>query len=179
MGFLYASPTPVSLLIPKWFPLLENDICVGDVQHCLMRAIPIGRTLERMREGSVVLAVQDTTDFNLTHLHATEGLGHCAGHNHRGFMMHSMLAVTPEGLPLGVLGMKTWTRTPEERGKGELRRRRTIREKESAKWLEGLEHLSTLKAHCPQTHCIGICDREGDIYDVFKADRPAGVNFRR
>ncbi|VXC89770.1 hypothetical protein BURKHO8Y_540004 [Burkholderia sp. 8Y] len=24
LGFLYASPTPVSLLIPKWFPLLEN-----------------------------------------------------------------------------------------------------------------------------------------------------------
>ena len=81
----------------------------------------IGRTLERMREASVVLAVQDTTEFNLTHLHATEGLGHRAGHNLRGFMMHSMLAVTPEGLPLGVLGMKTWTRTPEELGKGELR----------------------------------------------------------
>lgn len=137
----------------------------------------IGRTLERMREAAVVLAVQDTTEFNLTHLHATEGLGHCAGHNLRGFMMHSMLAVTPEGLPLGVLGMKTWTRTPEERGKGELRRRRTIREKESAKWLEGLEHLSALKAHCPQTHCIVVCDREGDIYDVFRADRPAGVDW--
>jgi hypothetical protein len=60
-------------------------------------------------------------------------------------MMHSMLAVIPEGLPLGVLGMKTWTRGAEERGKGEFRRRRTIREKESAKWLEGVEHLNALK----------------------------------
>ena len=32
-------------------------------------------------------------------------------------MMHSLLAVTPEGLPLGVLGMKTWVRPEEEFGK--------------------------------------------------------------
>ena len=41
----------------------------------------------------MVLAVQDTTEFNLSHLHATEGLGYGTGGNERGFMMHSLLAV--------------------------------------------------------------------------------------
>lgn len=137
----------------------------------------IGQTLGRMGQVPVVLAVQDTTEFNLSHLPATEGLGYGTGHNLRGFMMHSMLAVTPEGLPLGVLGMKTWTRAPDDFGKGKLRKQRTIRDKESVKWLEGLEHLSALKARCPDTHIVGVCDREGDVYDVFVAERPAGVDW--
>ncbi|MFT4511204.1 transposase DNA-binding-containing protein [Caballeronia sp. 15711] len=91
----------------------------------------IAQTLDRMRQVPVVLAIQDTTEFNLSHLHATEGLGYGAGGNERGFMMHSLLAVTPEGLPLGVLGMKTWVRAQEEAGKGRECKARPIAEKES------------------------------------------------
>uniref|UniRef100_UPI003F492DFB IS4/Tn5 family transposase DNA-binding protein n=1 Tax=Cupriavidus yeoncheonensis TaxID=1462994 RepID=UPI003F492DFB len=36
----------------------------------------ITQTLDRMRPVPVVLAVQDTTQFNLSHLPATEGLGY-------------------------------------------------------------------------------------------------------
>ncbi len=61
----------------------------------------IGQTLSRMQQVPVVLAAQDTTEFNLTHLPATEGLGYGTGGNERGFLMHSLLAVTPDGLPLG------------------------------------------------------------------------------
>ncbi|WP_080429440.1 transposase DNA-binding-containing protein [Burkholderia ubonensis] len=82
----------------------------------------IDQTLGRMQQVPVVLAAQDTTEFNLAHLPATEGLGYCTGSSMRGFMMHSLLAVTPEGLPLGVLGMKTWVRPPEEYGKKRLRK---------------------------------------------------------
>ncbi|CAB3775025.1 hypothetical protein LMG29542_08407 [Paraburkholderia humisilvae] len=70
----------------------------------------IAQTPYRMEQIPVVLAIQDTTEFNLTHLPATDGLGRCTGGNERGFLMHSMLAVSPEGLPLGVLGIKTWAR---------------------------------------------------------------------
>lgn len=137
----------------------------------------VSQTLGRMRQVPVVLAVQDTTEFNLSHLPATEGLGYGGGPHLRGFMMHSVLAVTPEGLPLGVLGMKTWIRPPRDFGKKHQRKQRTIGEKESIKWLEGLERLSALKGHCPDTHIVGVCDREGDVYDVFVAERPAGVDW--
>lgn len=137
----------------------------------------IGQTLSRMQQVPVVLAAQDTTEFNLTHLPATEGLGYGTGGNERGFLMHSLLAVTPDGLPLGVLGMKTWVRPAGEYGKARQRRERTIREKESVKWLEGSEHLAALKVHCPNTRIVGVSDREGDVYDVFVAERPAGVDW--
>lgn len=73
--------------------------------------------------------------------------------------------------------MTTWARASDEFGNGKLRKQRTIRDKESVKWLQGLEHLSALKALCPDTHIVGLCDREGDVYDVLVAERPAGVDW--
>ena len=137
----------------------------------------VEQTLQRMTQLPVVLAVQDTTEFNLTHLEATEGLGYGSGNASRGFMLHSLLAVTPEGLPLGVLGMKTWVRPDADLGKKKQRKQRPIEDKESAKWLEGIEHLAALKARCPDTRIVATGDRESDVYEVFVAERPAGVDW--
>ncbi|GHT98817.1 hypothetical protein FACS1894154_04770 [Betaproteobacteria bacterium] len=111
----------------------------------------LNQTLARMQHSPVVLVAQDTTAFNLTHLKATDELGYTSHAHLRGFFLHSELALTPEGLPLGVLGLKTWTRPLEQLGKRHQRRQLPIEEKESMKWLEGLQHLGALKAHCPQT----------------------------
>ncbi|MGH8783830.1 MAG: IS4 family transposase [Cupriavidus necator] len=137
----------------------------------------IAQTLRRMTQVPVVLAVQDTTEFNLTHLKATEGLGYGTGNNSRGFMLHSLLAVTPEGLPLGVLGMKTWVRPDAQLGKKQQRKHRPIADKESVKWLEGIGHMGALKARCPDAKMVCIGDRESDIYELFVAERPAGVEW--
>lgn len=137
----------------------------------------IGQTLARMSSIPVALAIQDTTEFNLSHLPATTGLGYGSGGVVRGYMMHSMLAVTPEGLPLGVLGMKTWVRNDNELGKKVTRKARQIHQKESYKWLEGIQHLDTLSELCPQTQLVSVCDREADIYDLFAASRAPGVHW--
>ena len=137
----------------------------------------VTQTLGRLSQVPVVLAVQDTTEFNLSHLPATEGLGYGTGNNPRGFMMHSLLAVTPEGLPLGVLGMKTWVRPEAEFGKKHQRKSRSVQDKESVKWLEGIEHLATLKARCADTRFVGVGDRESDLYELFVAERPSGVEW--
>uniref|UniRef100_UPI001F3B77DD IS4 family transposase n=1 Tax=Paraburkholderia aspalathi TaxID=1324617 RepID=UPI001F3B77DD len=137
----------------------------------------IEQTLDRMRQVPVVLAVQDTTEFNLSHLLATTGLGYGSGRHERGFLMHSLLAVTPEGLPLGVLGMKTWARPVEAFGKKHQRKARPITEKESIKWIEGIEHLGALKARCAETRLVGVGDRESDLYELFATERPDGVDW--
>lgn len=137
----------------------------------------INQTLARMRQVPMILAVQDTTEYNLTHLPSTVGLGYCSHKDVRGFFMHSMLALTPEGLPLGVLGLKTWTRPLEQLGKRGLRRKLPVQEKESAKWIEGLNQVTALKHHCPDTSVVGVCDREADLYDLFVAERAAGVDW--
>ena len=137
----------------------------------------IEQTLDRMRQVPVVLAVQDTTEFNLSHLLATTGLGYGSGRHERGFLMHSLLAVTPEGLPLGVLGMKTWARPVEAFGKKHQRKARPITEKESIKWIEGIEHLGALKARCAETRLVCVGDRESDLYELFATERPDGVDW--
>jgi hypothetical protein len=137
----------------------------------------IGQTLARMRQVPVILAVQDTTEYNLTHLPATEGLGYCSHKHVRGFFMHSMLALTPDGLPMGVLGMKTWTRPLEQLGKRALRRKLPVHEKESVKWIEGLNQMTAFKSRCPQTTMVSVCDREADLYDLFAAERAPGVEW--
>lgn len=137
----------------------------------------IGQTLMRMRQTPLILAVQDTTEYNLTHLSATEGLGYCSHKDVRGFFMHSMLALTPEGLPLGVLGLKTWTRPLAQLGKRHQRRKLPVHEKESVKWIEGLNQMTAFQCHCPQTTMVGVCDREADLYDLFVAERAAGVEW--
>jgi len=137
----------------------------------------IGQTLARMRQLQVVLAIQDTTEYNLSHLPGTTGLGYTSDEHVRGFFMHSMLALTPEGLPLGVLGLKTWTRPHEQLGKKRLRKKLPIEEKESVKWIEGVKHMSDLKPFCPETMMVGVCDRESDVYDLFVTQRSAGVEW--
>ena len=137
----------------------------------------IEQTLARLRGVPVVLAIQDTTEYNLSHLSATEGLGYCSDKHVKGFLMHSMLAVTPDGLPLGVLGMKTWVRPEEQYGKKAVRKKVPVEMKESVKWIEGLNHMTTLKPHCPDTHMVGVCDRESDLYDVFVTERATGVDW--
>lgn len=137
----------------------------------------IGQTLARMSEVPVVLAIQDTTEYNLSHLPATTGLGYGSNEKVRGFFMHSILAVTPDGLPLGVLGMKTWARPDEQFGKKHKRRQLPVEEKESFKWIEGIQQLHLLQERCPQTKLVTVCDREADIYDLFALERAKGVEY--
>jgi hypothetical protein len=65
------------------------------------------RTIERMMSHDTVLVVQDTTDLNFATHHHTSGLGtigkNQSGTKSRGLQLHSSLALTAEGLPLGVL----------------------------------------------------------------------------
>src|SRR5215213_9430019 len=66
-------------------------------------------TLERMQTHNLILLAQDTTFLNYTHHPATAGLGPIGG-GQRGLVMHSTLAATPQGLPLGVLMQQIWAR---------------------------------------------------------------------
>jgi hypothetical protein len=74
------------------------------------------RTVERMGQHWRVLAVQDTTYLNYTHLPQTEGLGPIGkkSQKQRGFGLHSTRVITPEGMPLGVLTQAVFTRPEDE-----------------------------------------------------------------
>ncbi|MFZ5487949.1 MAG: IS4 family transposase [Pseudomonadota bacterium] len=135
------------------------------------------QTIARMRKLPVVLVACDSTEFNLTHLAATTGLGHGSQAHLRGFFMHSQLALAPEGLPLGVVGLKCWARDLAALGQRHRRRSRALAEKESAKWVQGLGQLKRLASHCADTTIVAVCDREADLYELFAEPRAPNVHW--
>jgi hypothetical protein len=126
-------------------------------------------TLERIRAHRVVLIAQDTTELDYT-LHPPRDAG-CLNSEHRlGMYHHVELAMTPEQLPLGVVGTQNFDRTPESFHEEHKRVKRThapIAAKESFRWLKGYLRACEIAAECPETQIISIADREADIYDIF------------
>ncbi len=114
-------------------------------------------------DHDVILVVQDTTSVNLTANHAIESLGPIDSKGlARGLLLHTTLAISTEGAVLGVLDQQIWTRPR----RGEPR----PQEKESAKWIHGIDHareaLFGVTERPPRL--IHVMDREGDAYEVMQ-----------
>jgi hypothetical protein len=73
-------------------------------------------TVHRMMNHEIVLSIQDTTSFNYTS-HKTLELGPIGKTGTRGIMQHNTLAVSGDGLPLGLLDQITWIRPQGNRTK--------------------------------------------------------------
>jgi transposase-like protein/transposase Tn5 family protein len=134
-------------------------------------------TIPRLASVPVVLAVQDTTDLNWTAHPATTGLGPLGHAEQHGLLAHTTLALTPERVPLGLIAQEVWARDPAAIGQRATRKSRPIEAKESYQWLQSLQAVIKVHEHCPQTHFISVGDREADVYDLFMAPRPLGVDL--
>jgi hypothetical protein len=147
-----------------------------DVRAEAMLAAHIQSTMRRMQTVPLILAAQDTTYLDWTHHPVTTGLGPVAATLHQGLLLHSTLALTPEGVPLGLLQEQVWARDSDTTRQGD-HKTRSIDEKESRKWLSSVEALHVARAACPQTQFVSVGDREADVYDLFLLERPAGVDL--
>jgi hypothetical protein len=138
-----------------------------------------------------ILILHDTTEFSYTReskqaigiLYKTCGRKDKDGrprlHTVCGILMHSSLAVTAEGLPLGLAAIKFWTRS-KFKGTNALKRkvnptRVPIEAKESVRWLENLKQSTSLLEE--PSRCIHIGDRESDIYELFCSAQESGTKF--
>ena len=138
-----------------------------------------------------ILVLQDTTEFAFKRA-APEKIGFTktscgrkgkegrhSQHMICGMLMHASLAVTPEGLPLGLTAAKFWSREKFKGTKALARKvnptRVPIEQKESMRWLDNLR-LSTELIGAPE-RCVHIGDRESDIYELFCLARELGTNF--
>ena len=136
-----------------------------------------------------ILVLHDTTEFSYTReskqaigiLYRSCGRKDKDGrprlHTVCGILMHSSLAVTAEGLPLGLAAIKFWTRSKFKGTnalKGKINPTRVpIEAKESVRWLENLKHSTRLLDE--PSRCIHIGDRESDIYELFCAAQGIGT----
>lgn len=132
-----------------------------------------------------VLVLHDTTEFSFQR-DTPEGVGQLslikgrhARHTVCGLLMHSSLAVTTDGVPLGLAAVKFWTRqkfkgTNALRGKVNATRV-PIEQKESVRWLDNLKQATTQLDR--PARCIHVGDRESDIFELFCAAREAETHF--
>ena len=129
-------------------------------------------TLERLRPEPIILAPSDTSAFNYSGLVQTSDLGpigtdQCP--DQRGLWVHATLALTPQGLPLGLLQVRCWNR-PEGSADRRDRHQKSFEEKETVRWRESWQACQALRAQLPEgTLLLNITDMEGDIYEVFAA----------
>src|SRR4051795_8152743 len=97
-----------------------------------------------------------------------------------GILMHSSLAVTTDGLPLGLAAIKFWSRSTFK-GTNALKRRVNptrvpIETKESIRcWLENMRQATALLGD--PARLVHIGDRENDIDEFFGAAQAAGTHF--
>jgi transposase-like protein/transposase Tn5 family protein len=137
----------------------------------------IQATYGRLQALPRVLAIQDTTLLDWTEHPKTQGLGPLASARQQGLFVHSTLAFSPQRVPLGLLAQQVWARDPDEFAALPDHKTRAITDKESHKWLTSLAALVPARAACPTSQLISIGDREADIYDLFSAPRPTGVEL--
>ncbi len=138
-----------------------------------------------------ILVLHDTTEFSYQR-EDIEAVGKTrmgiAGADYRGrrryytgcgVLMHSSLAATTEGLPLGLTAIKFWSRE-KFKGTNALKKRINptrvpIEEKESIRWLDNLRRSTELLGE--PTRCVHIGDRESDIYELFCTAQGLGTHF--
>jgi hypothetical protein len=134
-------------------------------------------TTGRCAGRETILAIQDTSPLSFTHHPKTRGLGPIDDADARGLFLHSTLAVSAEGEIIGLLEAQMWTRDPNDRHHAQKRRSLPIEEKESVKWLRGMQGARRAFASLPapmRPRLIHVMDREGDIHEVFEDILKAG-----
>lgn len=123
-------------------------------------------TLRRVEGRDLILVVQDTTQFDFTaHRDSVAGMGPTGAPGLTGFFLHTALALTTEGNPLGLLDWRWWVREEDERGRRRAQRKTlSFEEKESVRWLRTLERST---AGLPAgTAALTVADREADIFEL-------------
>lgn len=183
---------PIPLACQDWtntkaaYRFLDND----RVSEAEILAGHFDATRDRVSAtAGSILVLHDTTELTY---HREDGrqIGHLGTsqvgsttrplyHKVCGILMHSSLAVTTDGLPLGLSAIKFWTRE-KFKGSTALKRhinptRVPIEYKESMCWMDNLRK-STASLGDP-ARCVHIGDRGSDIYELFCEARDAGTHF--
>ena len=130
--------------------------------------------LGRLDGLDVVLVAQDTMFLDFTSHPGTVGLGPTGGGDGsagHGMIVHSAIAISGDGIPLGLLHQQVWARDPDTVGSKRHRKQRPLADKESYRWLQTAR---VVEAAVPENmQLIQVADRESDIFELFAEPRRA------
>jgi len=127
------------------------------------------RTIGRMMNHEFVLVAQDTTDLNYSSRPQTAGLGmlgtNQTGAKSLGLQLHTSLAMTEDGIPLGVL--KSVAYAPQPKAENPTNATVPIEEKGTFKWVAGYRDCVEICKRISKTRILSIMDREADFCELF------------
>jgi len=143
----------------------------------------IEQTVSRIKAHDTVLLLQDSTYLDYNNRPKTEGLDlTCRSQSStvsEGLILHNTLAVTDEGIPLGLLD-QTFIDRKSFYGKNFAEKRkirhwnRPIEEKESIRWINVVRKCH--RFDFGQTQTIHVADRECDLYEFYRDAVDLGEN---
>jgi hypothetical protein len=159
----------------------EHEIIEGHINSTITRS---------EISANKILVLHDTCEFSykqkvenigqITRLKTNKKIdGRTQEYKPKGILMHASLAITTDAVPLGLTAIKFWNRG-EFKGTTKLKRhinptRIPIEQKESIRWIQNIKQSSDLFKNPEQL--IHICDREGDIYELFSETINSKSNF--
>ena len=157
-------------------------------------------TLQRMRGQDTVLCIQDGSDLRFATRPNCVGLG-VIGTNQtssrtRGLHLHATLAVSGDGLPLGLLRMAFDAPTPKgsegaDEGAASAgdkdgddasapvgEEEEEDKARKSRRWIDGVRDIAELARATPGARLFSVMDREADFFELFdEARRSEGVEM--
>ena len=147
------------------------------VKEQAMLAPHIASSERRIRDQPIALLLQDSTYLDYSSRKKTADLDlitqRCKHANaSKGLILHNTLAVTVEGLPLGIIDQrfvdrKVFYNEDVDDYKNSGRHRKLgIESKESARWIDVLKTVQ--KMNFGSTKIVHVADRECDIYEFFR-----------
>jgi hypothetical protein len=133
----------------------------------------VAQTRAQASQQPQVLLIQDTTEVDYQQHPTTTGLGPIGNGSHHGYLVQSVLAVVPQSREvLGLMHQEPFLRQPAP--KGETRREREQRQRESQVWERSVEAIGAPPAGVQWIH---VGDRYSDIFALLSLIRQQQCDF--
>ena len=133
----------------------------------------------RSAEHSFVYVPVDGSSLTLADTQRDKDFGPIGAvrHRARGVKVLGAIAVSPEGVPLGVSALEWWARPPYKKRK-KHRSGRPVKDKETQHWLDAVTHTcERFAAVAPDTQCWFQLDREADSWPILHHLEATGHGF--
>tara|TARA_R110002050_G_C8886955_1_gene509214 strand:+ start:124 stop:1530 length:1407 start_codon:yes stop_codon:yes gene_type:complete len=137
-------------------------------------------TSQLIRQASLVLAIQDTTELSYEHKVAEE-LGNISNSKtttskKRSLHVHSTLAIDAQSeKTLGLANQQYWSRQNKNKESGDALQKRKFEDKETSIWMKCFDAMKC-RAH-DISNVIDVCDRGADIYEYLNYHHTNGHRF--
>jgi hypothetical protein len=147
------------------YRLLKND----KIETLKFEEGPFLQVAEICQDQETILAIQDTTAVEITHLPLRKEVQEKGLPS--GFSVHSTLMVDAQtGIPLGLIDQSRWRQKKDSVGG-----KKNLKDKKSAKWQSASERmLGRLKN--PES-VITVCDREADMFEFLNYNHSHGNRY--